>query len=70
MGITGSKLHRPVQGALPEHLCIRSAWLGKNTQATSLETAASGTEAGVNQNAESLCHGLHRSASCCRGAPY
>ena len=47
MGIPGSKLHRLVQGALPEHLCIRSAWLGKKTQATSPETAANGTEAGV-----------------------
>jgi Reverse transcriptase (RNA-dependent DNA polymerase). len=41
--IPGSKLHRPVQGALPEHLYICSAWLGKKTQATSPETAASST---------------------------
>ena len=40
MGIPGSKLHRLVQGALAEHL-------GKKIQATSPETAASGTEAGV-----------------------
>jgi hypothetical protein len=64
MGIPGSKLHRPVQGALPEHLCIRSALLGEKTQATSPET-------GVDQNDQSLCHGLHQlSASCRRGTPY
>ena len=39
---------------------MRSAvsWQGKKT-ATSPETAACGTDAGVDQNDESLCHGLH-----------
>jgi hypothetical protein len=70
MGLQGSKLHHPVQSALPEHLCIHSAWLGENTQKMSPETAASGTEAGVDQNDESLSHGLHRlSAICHRGLP-
>jgi hypothetical protein len=54
MGIPGSKLRHPVQGALPEHLCIRSAWLDEKTRATSPETTASGTEAGVDQNDEKL----------------
>ena len=36
-------------GALPEHLCIRNAWLGKKTQTTSPETAANDTEAGVDR---------------------
>jgi hypothetical protein len=60
MGIPGSKLHHLVQSALPKHLCICSAWLGKKSQATSPETAASGTEGGVDQNDKSLCHGLHQ----------
>ena len=42
----------------------------RRTQATSPETAASGTEAGMDYNDESLCHGLHRlSASCRRVLP-
>ena len=49
MRIPGSKLHRPVQGALPEYLCLRSTWLGKKTQKTSQETAASGIDVGVDQ---------------------
>ena len=35
------------------------------------ETAASGTEAGIDQNNESLIYSLHRrSATCHGGAPY
>ena len=69
--VPGCKRHRLAQGTLPEFLCICRAWLGENTQATSPETAASGTGAGADQTDESLCHGLRRlSASCHRGAPY
>ena len=47
MGIPGSKLHLTIQGALIEHLCIRSTWLREKTQATSLDTVASATEAAL-----------------------
>ena len=59
LGIPGSKLDCPIQNALPEHLCIHSIWLGEKTQVTPPETDASGTEAGVDQNEESIHHSFH-----------